>query len=138
MGLLTRKPELPDSEWRSDDTGVQPNGDCGGDIQHGNSCSVRYVRPDMPRSLITVSFYAVEYDECPGEFVVQRQVEWLVCEDPADPGGTEVWSDYEYDDVSATVMGSAAEAEREARELADDALSRGWTHGWDDQPDWSR
>lgn len=138
MGLFTRKQALPDSEWRPDADGAGLGPDIGGDIQRGNAYSVRYIRPDMPGSLITVSFYPVEYDSCLGEFVVQRQVEWLVCEDPSDPGGTEIWSDYDYTDVSDVVAGSAGEAEQEAREFADAALGQGWTHRWDGEPDWSR
>jgi hypothetical protein len=131
-----RAPVLPDAQWRPDGTGVTSGGDCGGDAEAGEDFySVGYVRPDRPRSLITVTFYPVEYDELPGEFVVQRQVEWLVCEDPADPGGTEVWSDGEHDDVSGTVWDTAAEAEREAQEFAADALERGWTHAWDGYSD---
>ena len=89
--------------------------------------------------MITVAFYAIEYDSCPGEFVVQRQVEWLVCEDPADPGGTEVWSDYAYDDVSETVMASAEEAERDAQRHAQYVLANPDIYGgWDGQPDLRR
>lgn len=129
---------LPDGQWRPDDTGVDSNGDCGGDIQRGDSYSVRYVRPDMPGSLITETYYATEYDSLPGEFGVQRQVEFMVCEDPADPGGTEIWSEVTYDDVSYLVIDTEAEAEREAREFAEAALDRGWTHGWDGLPDYTR
>jgi hypothetical protein len=68
--------------------------------------------------MITVSFYPAGYEECPGEFAVQRQVEWLVCDDPADPGGTGVWPDYAVDDVTEVVIGSAGEAGRRAREFA--------------------
>ena len=128
---------IPDSQWRPDGTGVDSYGDCGGDIQRGDSYSVRFVRPDLPGSLITETYYAVEYDECPGEYVVQRQVEFMVCEDPADPGGTEIWSEVTYDDVSYLVKDTEAEAEQEAREFADAALGHGDTHGWDGQPDYT-
>lgn len=121
---------IPDSQWRADGDGVGSSGDCGGDIQWGDSYSVRYVRPDMPGSLITVTFYAVEYDENPGEFGVQRQVEFMVCEDPADPGGTEIWSEVTYDDVNDLVIDTADEAEREAREFALMALELGYQHKW--------
>jgi hypothetical protein len=121
-------------QWHPDGNGVGSMGDIGGDIQAGDSYSVCYVLSGKPGSLITVTFYPVEYDELPGEFVVQRQVEFLVCEDPSDPGGTETWSDCAYDDVSDTVMDTAAEAEAEAREFAETALGRGWTHCWDGEP----
>jgi hypothetical protein len=133
MGLFTRRRAL--ATWQPDGTGVVSNGDQGGDIQRGDSYSVRFTHPDLPGSLITVSFYAAEYDENPFEFVVQRQVEWMVCEDPSDPGGTEIWSDYSYDDVSELVCYSAADAEQDAREWAEDALGEAWKYGgWDGQP----
>lgn len=136
MGLLTRRrPEL--ASWRADGRGIVSNGDaCGGDIQRGDSYSVRFVRPEMPGSLITVTFYAVEYDQNPGEFDVQRQVEWMVCADPSDPGGTEIWSDVACDDLSPLVIDSQAKAEREAREFADEELDAAPAHQWDGQPDW--
>jgi len=122
-------------QWRTDGTGVQPGGDCGGDIQAGDSYSARFVRPDLPGSLMTVTFYPVEYDECPGEFVVQRQLEWMVCGDPRDPGGTEIWSDVAYDDMPSRVMGSRREAGKEARAFARAELERAWTYAWDGQPE---
>jgi hypothetical protein len=135
MGLFTRQPA---ATWQpAGDVGS--NGDCGGDIQRGDSYSVRLVHPDMPGSLITVAFYAAEYDECPREFVVQRQVEWLVCADPADPGGTEIWSDYDYSDVSETVMTRRRDASREAKQHAEYVHANPDIYGgWDGQPDWSR
>jgi hypothetical protein len=122
--------------WHPDGTGVQPGGDAvGGDIQRGDSYSVRFIRDDMPGSLLTVTFYAVEYGNCPGEFVVQRQIEWLLCSDPADPGGTEIWSDYEYDDISPTVMDTAGQAEQAAREVAAQDLDGGAEDiNWNGQP----
>lgn len=122
---------IPDSQWRHDGKGVLSNADCGGDIQAGESFSVRYIRPDRPAATITVSFYPVEYDELPGEFIVQRQVEWYL----SGPDGDEIWSDVAYDDVSP-VMDTAAAADREARDFAGSALADGDTHRWDGQPDY--
>jgi hypothetical protein len=141
MGLFSKRSKAaaasaPDAEWRSDGSGVVSNGDCGGDIQDGESFSVRYIRPDMPGSLITVTFYPVTYEELPGEWQVERQVEWMVCEDPADPGSTEIWSEESRQIVSALVSTVQSEAEREARELAELALYQGSAHGWDGQPEW--
>jgi hypothetical protein len=120
--------------WRPDGRGVQPGGHVGGDIQTGESYSVRYCRPDMPGSLITRTAYPVEYDECPGEHVVQIQTEWLVCTDPSDPGGTEIWSDYAYDDDSE-IYGSAAAAESAARKTADQMLGEADIETWNGLPD---
>jgi hypothetical protein len=132
MGIFSRR-AAPAAGWYAEGA-AEPGGWIGGDIQRGDSYDVRFVRDDKPGSMITVSFYAVEYDECPGEFAVQRQVEWLVCEDPADPGGTEIWSDYSYDDISAVVMDAEDEAERDARECADAAVNDDSYFGWDGEP----
>lgn len=123
---------IPGSEWRADGSGVKSNGDCGGDIQRGDSYSVRYVRPDMPAARITVMFYAIEPDELPGEFLVQRQVEWFI----TGPGGDEEWSGEAYDDMPTPAGLTVLGAEREAREYAEAALDAGWTHRWDGQPDY--
>ncbi|SRR6266496_3703138 len=120
--------------WQPDGRGVQPGGHAGGDIQAGDSYSVRYVRPDLPGSLITRTAYPVEYDHLPGEFVIQIQTEWLVCTDPRDPGGTEIWSDYAYDDEGCPIYGSAAEAERAARRAASAMLGEAGIHDWNGQP----
>lgn len=125
------------TERQPDGTGVQPGGDVGGDIQRGGSYSVRFVRPDKPGSLITVTFYAVEYG-CPSGFVVQRQIEWLVCEDPSDPGGTENWSEVVHDDPFSTAFDTVGAAEEDAWLAAQEALGVAWAYGrWDGEPDWS-
>ncbi len=86
----------------------------------------------MPGRVITVWFYAVEYDQCPGEWAVQRQVEWTICEDPSDPGGTEIWSTEAYGDVTAEVIDTQKEAGQAAREFAETALSQAQDYaGWD-------
>lgn len=122
---------IPDSQWRPD-RGVASNGDCGGDIQRGDSYSVRYIRPDVPAATITVSFYAIEPDELVGEFLVQRQTEFYV----RGPNDEELSEETLYDDVSELYSDTAEQAEQEAREWAEDALGRGWTHRWDGQPDY--
>lgn len=128
-----------DGSWQQDGSGVVDGGDIGGDIQAGNSYSIRYVRQDLPGSLITVTFYPVQYDGSePGEWSIQRQTEWLVCEDPADPGGTEIWSDGDYQDVACVDADSVEVAEWEARDLATAALGDGWTHDWSGLPEWGR
>ncbi len=120
--------------WQPDGSGVQPGGHVGGDIQRGESFNVRYVRPDLPGSMITRTAYPVEYDHLPGEFVVQIQTEWLVCTDPRDPGGTEIWSDCAYDDEGAPIWSSAAEAEGAARRAASEMLGEAEIHDWNGQP----
>src|SRR5690348_10449706 len=84
--------------WAADDTGVQPGGDTGSDIQAGESYSVRYRRADRPCAMITRTAYPAEAPSRLGVFFVQVETELLVSDDPHDPGGTEIWSRYAYDD----------------------------------------
>jgi hypothetical protein len=130
-GLTPRTPEA--TNWGPDGTGVMEDGDdVGGDIQDGKSFSVRYVRPDLPGALITVTYYPVT--QIAGEWGVERQVEFMVCDDPADPGGTEIWSETATDSVIDVVIYSQAAAEQSACEFAEAALDEAWQHGWGGQP----
>lgn len=119
--------------WDDDGTGVRPGGDVGGDVQAGESYSVRYRRPDRPYAMITRTAYPAEAAEQQGMFFVQVQTEWLVCSDPLDPGGTEVWSESTTDDEPRTYT-SAKEAGLAAREIATSLLSDGASHDWDGLP----
>jgi hypothetical protein len=112
-------------------SGVGEAGDTGGDYQDGEAWSVRFTRADLPGSLITVSVYA-EINRRDGDAgrwrpadreyptSVTVQTEFLTCTDPADPGSTETWSDYTYDDpdVPGRYRYRASDARRAARRLA--------------------
>lgn len=138
MGLPGKRVPARVTGWQPDGTGVQPNGDCGGDVQDGESFSVRFTNPALPGRLITVAFYPVIYPEWKSrEWGVERLVEWLICTDPTDPGGTEVWSDTAVDLVNETAFyhRREAEAEAEAREFAEAGLSRAWTYAWNGAPE---
>jgi hypothetical protein len=115
--------------WAADGTGVQPGGDAGGDIQAGESYRVRYRRADRPCAMITRTAYPAEVPGQPGVFFVQVETEWLVSTDPLDPGGTETWSDYAYDDEPG-IYASAAEAEKAAVRVATALLADGCSHNW--------
>lgn len=119
--------------WENDGDGVQLGGDVGGDIQAGDSFSIRYRRSDLPGSMVTITAYPVGYENCPDEFVVQTQTEYLVCTDPSDPGGTEVWSDVNYSD-GYEVYDTSAEAEGAARDKATAMLGYADTETWNGQP----
>jgi hypothetical protein len=143
MGIFTRKrPSMASPAnpvWRADSTGVKVERWIEGDIQVGEAWSVRFICDEKPCSRITVSFYATRHAENPGEFDVQRQVEWMVCQTPALRGATAIWSDVSYDDISEVVIDSAAEAEQEARAWADQVLLQAADYGgWDGEPDWGR
>jgi hypothetical protein len=101
--------------WREHDSGLMCAGDVGGDNQVGKGWSKRFVRTDSPGSLLTVSIYPIghsEGDTCvprdcrPGQIDLEAQVEYMICTDPDDPGGTEVWSDYLYISPLADIDGS--------------------------------
>ncbi len=118
-------------QWQPDGSGVRPGGDCGGVFQAGDSFSVRYVRPDIRGALITRTAYPLR---CGSEYTVQVKTEWLICTDPADPGGTEVWSDESYDDSGTGIYPSASAAEAAASQLAARLIGDAGTHDWDGQP----
>lgn len=124
---------LPDTSWRPDIDGVGSSGDCGGDIQRGDSYSVRFTRPDVPTARVTITFYAVKY-VVSGEFAVRREVEWLVGEDPENLGDTEIWECTDYDYISGEVMDTQEDAEAEARRLAEAAAENGDDINWDGEP----
>jgi hypothetical protein len=70
--------------------GVLPGGDVGGDRQASESFSVRFHHRNHPGVLVTCCYYAAVDDENPAPITVERETEYLVCTDPADPGGSEV------------------------------------------------
>lgn len=121
--------------WQPDGTGIVSNGDCGGDIQVGDSYSVRFRHPRLPNAVITRSAYAAnDADRNPGEYFVQVLTEWLVCTDPEHPGDTETWSDASHDDWDGT-WASAAEAEADARDrVTSELLRNAYCLDWDGQP----
>lgn len=87
-----------------DPTGPQPHGDIGGDRQLSESWGRRFRRdhltPDGEHVVVTVAFY-IEAGE-PGDeqpIALMREVEYMLCRDPRDPGSTEIWSDTRYDQI---------------------------------------
>jgi len=125
------RPDDVGGEWLPDGTGIHCSGQTGGDAQVGESFSVRFRRSDRPGAIITRTAYPVHVaGSCRGQFLVRLQTEWLVCNDPADPGGTEVWSDNAYDDEAAS-YGTIADAERAAQNTANELLSDAGSLSWD-------
>ena len=84
--------------WVRDQQGgrVLPGGDVGGDRQASESFSVRFHHRDHPGVLVTYSYYAAVDEENLAAITVDRETEFMVCTDPADPGGSEVWSAYRW------------------------------------------
>ena len=119
--------------WAADGTGVQPGGDAGSDVQAGESYSVRYRRADRPGAMITRTAYPARVPGRPREFFVQVETEWLVSIDPQDPGGTEIWSEYAFDDEPEIYL-NAAEAEEAAVRVATGLLADSCSQNWDGRP----
>lgn len=108
------------SEWKLAENEPVAGGVVGGDGS-GEAWLVRWTRPrdDGDFDIHDVSVYSVdlalrgEADTSDAErFVVEAQICDLICGDTADPGGTEITSDYIYQ--TDPVRRRASEAEREA------------------------
>jgi hypothetical protein len=114
----------PSPTWVRDQAGggVLPGGDVGGDAQLDESFSVRFHHRDQPGALVTYRYYAaLDLDDLTSIYV-ERQTEYLVCTDPADPGSTEVWSDDRYKAVQRG-FGSVEAATAAARRIAEAHLA---------------
>jgi hypothetical protein len=128
----TASPGLP---WVRDQRGggVLPGGDVGGDAQLAESFSVRFHHRDRTGAMVTYRYYAaLDLDDLATDSV-ERQTEYLVCTDPADPGGTEVWSDSRYKTVQRD-LGSVEAATAAARRAAEAHLA--CDEAWSGRPPW--
>jgi hypothetical protein len=76
--------------WIRERGGVLP----GGDSQLSESFTVRFHHRDHPGVLVTYCYYAAVDPDDPAVITVEHQIEYLVCTDQDDPGGTELWSAY--------------------------------------------
>jgi hypothetical protein len=129
-------------KWREDPDGVGPGGDVGGDYQAGEAWSFRLTSEQAPLSLITVYVFAEalrvnhgDGDEPSGEYGVTVMTEFLTCTDMSDPGGTETWSDCDYDyEADPIAYDSAEEADRAAKALAEIWAVHRDRFEWDGEP----
>lgn len=128
--------------WREHDSGVGSAGDIGGDWQVGEAFDKRFVRSDLPGSLYTFAIYVIRHegnDGCVahevGKIELRETVEFMICEDPDDPGSTEIWADNWYspegiDDYDGTelMFSTVGEAETKARQMVEqfDATGVHW------------
>lgn len=87
------------STWTRIQPAVAPGGDVGGDIQSSDSWSARWTRPlaDRQHGVVTRTFYATDDDSAQ---TLECETEYLVCSDPARPGGTEIWSDVRHETIA--------------------------------------
>lgn len=126
------------SEWLPDDTGIRRDDPLGDDEQVGESYSVRFRRADLPGAIITQTAYPVNVGgDSKGPFAVRVETVWLVCRDPKDPGGTEISSDCRPEDEDE-LYDTAVEAERAARNLANELSNDAGSLTWDGLPDWEQ
>jgi hypothetical protein len=125
----------PGPQWVRDQQGgeVLPGGDVGGDAQLDESFSVRFHHRDRPGAMVTFYYYAaLDLDDLT-TLSVERQTELLACTDPADSGGTEVWSDSRYETVQRG-FGSVEAATAAARRAAEAHLA--CDEAWSGQLPW--
>jgi hypothetical protein len=112
--------------WTIQEPAVSAGGDVGGDYQAGEAWSVRLTSPDVHGALITVYVFAEALrvnrghgEVASGEYGVMVMTEYLTCTDMDDPGGTETWSDYKYDNTADPLAYPiGADADTAARALA--------------------
>jgi hypothetical protein len=114
--------------------GVLPGGDVGGDNQASESFSVRFHHRDRPGVLVTYSYFAAVDEENPAAITVERETEFMICTDPADPGGTEVWSAYRW-----TALQSGFASVQAATDAAFQAAQAHLTceEPWSGRPPWT-
>jgi hypothetical protein len=124
-------------EWLPDGTGVQRDVEDGGDDQRGATYSVRFHREGMPGASITQTAYGVNLgvDEREGPFGVRVDTVWMVYRDPADPGGSEVWSSPPDSRTEVRQYETKEEAEAAARQVANELSANSGAHTWDGLPD---
>lgn len=118
--------------WKLDATGLmEDDGQPGGDVQVGNACSIRLENRELDQKseegrvhLVTVHVYpeGSERPEMPGEvdptsLSLVMQTGFLVCTDREDPGGSEVWSDYQYDALDTRAFRNVVDAECVAQDF---------------------
>ena len=132
--LMSVVPAGKPGAWQAEAAGVVPGGDTGGDLQAGESFSVRFRRSDRPFAVLTRTACPCQ-DGRRGRFFVQVQTEFLVCAEPFDPGGTEIWSDMSLTDLPRAYR-TASQAETAARDVAEEMLRDASLHVWDGRVPW--
>jgi hypothetical protein len=119
--------------WQRCEPAVSPAGDVGGDIQASDAWDARWQRPlpDGMTAMVTRAFYEAREDgKPPTPWLLECQTEYLICRDPADPGGTEVWSDADHTMVPRS--GDAGDARKAALNAAGPTAAEWAKHapGW--------
>lgn len=104
--------------------GPQPAGDVGGDYQTSEAYSRRFIAPlaDGTYASVTAYFYVedvstIDPPHKDGSIVLSRQIEYTVCTDPGDVGGTEINSDVRYVTLERGTRMTDADARKACRRL---------------------
>lgn len=118
--------------WQEDEKGLlEDAGDVGGDAQVGPAYSRRFWAAGTELfELVEVYGYAARDGE-DAPLVVQLQWGYSICSDRNDPGGTEQWADYLYEDVTVVGAGGVYLANELARETVaqltvEDFAAKAW------------
>ena len=132
--------DADDNGWHKDAVWTALAADSCGDYAVGAAFESRYwkANADGTFAVVTETYY-VEQIETSNQPVVEPALavlgryEFLVCRSLEDVGGTEVWSDTEYDDgVDVRFWFDLADAEQKCREVA--LSDQRFTLTWDGLP----
>jgi hypothetical protein len=112
-------------------------GDQGGDVQVGRSFSKRFHNTKIPGVHVDAVAYPVAGDGNSEpdltDVGVQLCVEFMICTDLKDPGGTEKWCDYRYSNKADPLRyGSVKLAEAAARKVVENFTL--FDIDWDGEP----
>lgn len=129
--------------WREQGSLFEDDGQPGGDAQSGKAYSRRFVHTKLPGRLFTVYAYPITGDGTDdrhpeGVTRIEQQAEMMICRNIEDPGSTEVWSEYTYDDLPEHFdrdCGDIKSAERLAKLLIE-TFDPDRFIGWDGKPDY--
>ena len=99
------------------------NGTPGGDYQVTDSWNVRLYNDALPGAVVDVDYYAErshpqnsEIPADPPEYGVTGMLQYTLCTDRDDPGGTETWADIQYDnEADPLAYGDLHKADQAAR-----------------------
>jgi hypothetical protein len=99
---------------------IWPDDGTHSDEQVGNAASVRFANPELPGRLLTVYAFG-EMGES-GEIDLKTMTEFMICRDLDDPGSTEEWCDYQYEELDHRPLKGVADAQ---------SVALGWVKSFD-------
>lgn len=130
----------PENKWYAIDDKPVRNGVPSGDYEVTEAWNVRLHNDALPNAVVDADYFVertmAEAEGDPPEYAVTGMIQFTICDDRDDPGGTETWADIEYDnDADPLAYSNIREADEAARgqaqrwiEMADKFMQ------WDGQP----